>query len=432
MILFTPQQLFGEFGSPTDVLVHAQFLERARGEREHGRDLSARLALGAYVVARLVDRLLEQASGPEAQEGFLWQLEAVRRHLDGIPDDAPEAAHLRGITESIPTAGQNLSNLRLGLIAYAYFLEHEARLQEALEILALASRTHGQEIPAHDAATVALFAGRLNRLLAHWDVANASYSIAESAAALAKDQVLAFRSRLGRSAVHRGQGNLPAARALAEAVANEAGAAGLPEVQSMAFADVGVVLSLQGHAVESVQATYRAFVLSEDGLNRMRVLGDLGIALLEIGARDAARLAFEIVSCSNTSFMVRTNALLELMDLESAAGNRMAFQRRRAELEEGRDRMPPSMVADYYFKAGSGMARFGQTARARELLTTGMGVAEEHHLNTWFFRFERVLTGLESGKAPEPYRPTQPAAPGWSPAVEEVTTGLREYAALSG
>jgi len=424
--------LFGEFGSPTDVLVHAQFLERARAEREHGRDLSARLALGAYVVTRLVDRLLEQASGPEAQEGFLWQLEAVRRHLDGIPDDAPEAAHLRGITESVPTAGQNLSNLRLGLVAYAYFLEHEARLQEALEILALAARTHGQEMPAGDAATVALFAARLNRLLAHWDVANASYSLAESAAALVNDQVMMLRGRLGRSAVHRGQGNLPAARSLAEAVAQDAGAAGLHEVQSMAHAELGVLLGLQGHAVEAVQATYRAFVLSEDALNRMRVLGDLGIGLLEIGARDAARLAFEIVSSSNTSFIVRTNALLELMDLESAAGNRLAFQRRRTEVEEGRDRMPPSMVADYYFKAGTGLARFGQTARARELLTTGMGVAEEHHLNAWFFRFERVLAGLESGKAPEPHRPSQPEAPTWSPAVEEVTIGLREYASQSG
>jgi hypothetical protein len=88
-------------------------------------------------------------------------------------------------------------------------------------------------------------------------------------------------------------------------------------------------------------------------------------------------------------------------------------------------------VADYYFKAGTGLARFGQTARARELLTTGMGVAEEHHLNAWFFRFERVLTGMESGKAPEPDQ-TRPAAPRWSPAVDEVTSGLREYAALTG
>jgi hypothetical protein len=70
-------------------------------------------------------------------------------------------------------------------------------------------------------------------------------------------------------------------------------------------------------------------------------------------------------------------------------------------------------------------------ARARELLTTGMGVAEEHQLNAWFFRFERVLAGLASGKSPEPDR-IQPAAASWSPAVEEVTIGLREYASLTG
>ena len=47
--LFSPEQLFGEFGTSADVLVHAPFLERARREREHGREPSARLALGAYV-----------------------------------------------------------------------------------------------------------------------------------------------------------------------------------------------------------------------------------------------------------------------------------------------------------------------------------------------------------------------------------------------
>jgi hypothetical protein len=97
--LFTPQQLFDEFGSSADILAHAPFLERARIEREHGREQPARLALGAYVVTRLVDRLLSGVEGVEAQDGFAWQVAAVRRHLNDLPIEAPEAAHLRGITD---------------------------------------------------------------------------------------------------------------------------------------------------------------------------------------------------------------------------------------------------------------------------------------------------------------------------------------------
>jgi tetratricopeptide (TPR) repeat protein len=323
--------------------------------------------------------------------------------------------------------------LRLCLTAYAYFLEHEARLEEAFDVLGLAGRAHGASVPPPEFAAIALFAGRLNRLLARWGAANTCYSQAEDAAASVGDMVTVLRSRLGRSAVLRGQGNLPYSREIAEDVAKRAAAAQLRDVEAMAWSDVGVVLVLQERMDEAVQAMYRAFCLSEDSLNRMRVLGDLGLGLLQLRAYESARLAFEIVAASNTSFLVRSNAVLELMDLESATGNRMAFERRRAEAEACRDRMPPSMAADFHFKAGVGMARFGRQNRAKEFLSAGLRLAEEHRLNLWYFKFESQLTELEALKASETLKarepePTTMPAAGWSPAVEEVAVGLREYA----
>jgi hypothetical protein len=198
----------------------------------------------------------------------------------------------------------------------------------------------------------------------------------------------------------------------------------------MAWADVGAVMVLQGQLEDSVRAKYRAFCLTEDIVNRMRVLGDLGVGLVQIRAYESARLAFEIVADSNTSFMVRTNAVLELMDVESSVGNRVAFERRRAEAENSRDRMPPSMAADFNFKAGVGMARFGRLKRAKEFLGAGLRLAEEHRLNVWYFRFENELKAVAALEAAEPREPelaTQ-ATSNWSPAVEEVAVGLREYA----
>lgn len=412
------------------MLSHAPFLERARAEHEREREGSARLALGAYLVTRLVDRLLERDKDGGAQDGLLWQLDAVRRHLRELPPDAPESAHLHGIADAVPVGPQAFSSLRLSLMAYAYFLEHEGRLEEALEVLALAVRTHGSDVPPADFAASALFAGRLNRLLARWNEASSCYMSAESAAERANDRVLTLRARLGRGAVLRGQGNLPMARSVVEVVIEAARAAGLRDVESMALMDLGSVCSIEGRRVESVQANYEAFRITEDALQRMRILGDLGVGLKEIGAPAAARVAFEIVVGARTSFLVRTNAVLELMELESGAGDRMAFERRRAEAEKVEGRMPPSMLADFHYKAGVGLARFGQLGRARQLLKAGQELAETHRLNAWYFRFERVLAGLTGCDLPtlEP-----PATPGLGdlPEVQEVAVGLREYAAAA-
>jgi tetratricopeptide (TPR) repeat protein len=427
--LFTCEQLFDEVGSSADVLRHAPFLERARVERESDREVSARLALAAYVMARLVDRLHERLEDDESREAFAWQLDAVRRHLADLPTELPETAHLVGILEAVPPVGKAPTGLRLGLTAYAYFLEHEARLAEALDVLGLAASCHGKAIAAGEFAAIALFAARLRRLQAQWAAANASYAAAEEAGQVAGDMVTVLRSRLGRCGVLRGQGNLPASRALAESVLRSAEEQNLRDVQAMACADLGAVLVLQGLLAESVQAKYRAFQLTDDEIQRMRYLGDLGVGLAQIGAYAAARNAFEIVIASQASFLVRTNAVLELMDLESGVDNRVAFERLRVQADSVRERMPPSMGADYLYKVGIGLARFGKTARAREILSEGLRCSEASGLNAWYFKIERTLQSLGSCLT-DPREPKLPASAGLSelPAVQEVALGLREYA----
>jgi hypothetical protein len=409
------------------VLTFGAFLDRACVERARERDDAAKLALGAYVVCRLVGTMFTLERSPDSDEAFTWQLDAVRRHLRALPADAPELAHLSGIAHEVSENRTPAAGLRLSLTAYAYFLEHEGRLEESLEVLALSTRTYGDSLTAADFASVALFAARLNRLLTRWTVATTCYTAAEEAAKDADDCMMQLRARLGLGAVLRGTGNLPMARAIGEEVMRAAAEANLPEMQAMAYTDLGAVYSVEGRKVEFVQANYRAFVLTEDPLQRMRILGDIALGLVDLGVLDVARLAFEIVIASNASFVVRTNAMLELMAMEASTGNRMAFQRRRAELEELTERMPPSMRADFHFKAGVGLARFGQEARARTLLKAGMALSESHRLNTWYFRFDQALSELSEGSPREPERATDSD---WSesPALNEVAVGLREYA----
>jgi tetratricopeptide (TPR) repeat protein len=427
--LFTPQRLFGEVWSPPNTLSYEPFLERARIQREQDRDASARLALGGYVMARLVDKLLSLGSDADSLEGFRWQLDAVRRHVGELPGDSPETAHLAGVVEAVPPQGRPTSSLWKSLTAYAYFLEHEGRLEEALDVIVLAARSQGAKTSPNDFAVYAFFAARLNRLLARWDTASTFYSSAEEAATSVGDHVYALRCQLGRGAVHRGQGNYPRAYDAAATVLQAATELGLADVQAMACADLGVIYSLQGRTLESLEAHYRAFRLSTDQLVQMRTLGDLAIGLFQIGAYDPARLGFQIVANSDAKLLVRVNAMLELMDLESTVGNRVAFERCRAFAEEYRDRMSPSMSCDYHYKLGIGFARFGKGARSKKILLAGLAAAEQHGLNAWYFKLEAALQELSSRG--EQHGPSYAISElSEAPVVQAMTEGLREYAAV--
>jgi hypothetical protein len=178
--------------------------------------------------------------------------------------------------------------------------------------------------------------------------------------------------------------------------------------------------------LDALKAHYQAFRLTQDPLQRMRSLSDLAIDLSEIGAFEAARVAFDIVIASNTTLLVRVNALLELMDLESGLGNRVAFERCRSAIDEVRDSMVPSMATDYEFKLGMGWARFDQLGRAREALTRGLALAETHGLNAWYFKIEQTLGKLaEISREKSPV--LQPSELSEAPIVREMEVSLREY-----
>jgi len=166
-----------------------------------------------------------------------------------------------------------------------------------------------------------------------------------------------------------------------------------------------------------------------DNLVRFRILGDLGINLRELGAYDAARQCFDMVLASEPSMIIRANTCIELMEMESGRGNRLAFERYRQEARAFEDRMPPSMAIDYRYRIGIGFARFGKEAKARGMLREALGLAEASKLNEWYFRIDRVLRNLAlCVEQPEPADSTAHATE-MAPAVAQVSAGLREIAA---
>ena len=436
--MFTAQPLFDSTGTAPDVLAHEAFLTRARQEHDAGRPDAARIALGAYALARILDTTMPAAELEPASGQIGTPVANLRRRLDALPQGEPEVAHLASVVAGLDeeSEGRRRSAVRASLMAYAFFLEQEGRLAEALDIFAVAGRTWQREIPAPEFGMLALHVARLNRLLARWSSATNAYRLAEHAGAACGDQVIVLRGRLGQGAVLRGQGNLPASKAIARSVIAESEDPALRHIQAGAYADLGVVYMLMERRIDALVAIYEAFLRTVDPIQRMRVLGDLGIGLAEVGAEDTARLAFGIVLETSTSALLRMNARLELMALDAAANNRLAFEQHRQAARDFADQMTPSMACDYRFKAGRGLAAFGQPGRGRALITEGLSIAEASGLNEWYFRLERALGDLA---APAPERPAAPvhawrdgSDPHAQSALARMATGLQQFAEATG
>ena len=128
--------------------------------------------------------------------------------------------------------------------------------------------------------------------------------------------------------------------------------------------------------------------------------------------------------------MVRINALLELMDLESAAGNRVAFERCRNLVERSRAELVPAVATDYQYKLGIGFSRFGQLSRAREALAAGLELAERHRLNVWYFTIQTAIAELAQQRQ-QPVAAPHSTALSEAPEVLEMELGLQEYATIT-
>jgi tetratricopeptide (TPR) repeat protein len=231
-------------------------------------------------------------------------------------------------------------------------------------------------------------------------------------------------ARIGLANVKRGQGNLPAARSELETVVAECESTELAEVRGRALSDLSVVLERQGFTHECITVKHQALGCLRDEVQRTRVLGDLGYMLRAVGAYQAARQGFAMVLAADTSFILRANACLELMELESAVGNRIAFERYRQESRAYEDRMPPSMAIDYRYKIGIGFARFGKEAKSRSALREALALAEAHQLNEWYFRIDRVLRGLELCQDQIDPKAATAEATDMAPAVAQVSASL--------
>ena len=407
------------------------FLDRAQAERSAEEETRRRAALGAYLAARLVERLLALDGTEQAEEGLRWQQQSTLHYVRDLPREDTESAYLAAIVTAVqPGPGRRLPAVRIALRDYASFLEYEARFDESLDALRLSAATWLGAIPGPDLADLALFAGRLNRQIGRHELAEECFATVEEAVAESGDVAPALRARLGRAGILRDRGRLADARAEVERVIAETqGQQHLGAVAGLAYADLGAVLARSGRPVEAVRALYDAFRRTPDPIQRLRILGELGAGLAELGAVDAARIAFELVADSRTGVLVRAGAHVHLMDLASGEGDRIGFERNRTAVGDVATSMPPQVAVDFGFRSALGFARFGQFSRAMEIWRETRALADRHGFAETASTIGHVLAGLDGCRRNGVAGPERVEAP---PEVAALAADLRVLATHAG
>jgi tetratricopeptide (TPR) repeat protein len=361
-----------------------------------------RLGQGAFLALRFVD-LLAPDHEPPTPDVFRYQWAATERYCAELAGEGTEASHLSCLVRATGEAHQTNELTLLGpaLFAYALYLEHESHFEEAEDALQTMINVGRERLSVSETISAWMRLGRVLRMQADFDRADAVYTQAGEIAAAAGEPQSVLMSRIGRCNVLYFRGNLVEAERGWRAVLSDATGTPYRRVIAEAEHGLGNVLNRRGEPHECAPHLWRAYELYEETILQLRVLNDLGSVLLTLGNVDGAERALsEVVRRENDGENLY-NALIELMHCASYRRDRVGFERWRERYLAQFNEAAPNIRADYSLKAGIGFARFGNYRRAANELRQALEIASSHGLHELVFRIERILGGLHECGAPD-------------------------------
>ena len=368
--------------------LHDPFLERAADTeaQEAGNN-----GLGAFLTLRLIDQFSADREKIH-REATTYQTTATGEFLNDIYPQTPEVTHLRELVRVAGTALETNDRRLLlpPMMAFAFWLEQELRLAEALDVLNTALRLSDGRDGEEEVAAYLQYA-RVLRMQGDFEDARESYAHSGSIAARIGDKHSVLLSQIGHGVVLQKVGNLPGSERILREVIVEAERTGDHDAEARARHDLSVTLYFAGRISEGAHLTFRAFELYEQSILRFRALSDTGVFLKELGHYSEAKKAFLIVLGSNPPRDVRARTVTELLDLGALTDDRVSFERWRRDLAVHYDQLPPDDQVDFDMKVASGLSVFGRHPAAVKHYERALQVAEQCHLGERIFAVEKLL-----------------------------------------
>jgi len=407
---------------PTSGLrLHEPFLERASGNTDA---IDGELGLGAFLTLRLVDQLCVNGFN-SATAAVEYQCSATLRFVEGISTTTHRAAMLREIAvvaaEAVRVEEPRL--LFAPLLAFAYCLEEELHLDEALDVLDTAMRLSDGRDADQDISTL-LQRGRVLRNLGNFGEARTAYENAGAMALNLGDKHSELLSRIGRGVLSRFLGNLPESDSTLRAVIADARENNDRDAEARACHDLAGTLHFAGRAAEAVSLAFRAYELYESPLQRAKALGDTGTILKELGQYAAAKHAQTLVLANELPADSRARTELECLDLAALTGDRLTFERYRKSLSAQSETLLPEVRLDFELKLGVGLSQFAEHQQAETHLGQAIKLAEQFGMAERIFYAEQQLEEAQQRRTrPASFVPRAPIstdADGSKPVQETV------------
>ena len=372
--------------------LHEPFLQRAAASEAHD-DGGAGLA--AFLAMRLVDQFCVQ-DGELNTDAVRYQCNATQSF---VADIYPQTDTTSLLSEIIVVANSALETgdhrlLFSPLLAFAYCLEQEVRLEEALDVLDTTLRLSDGRDAAEEVAAY-LQRGRIQRISGSLHESLESYQNGGSMAHRLGDTHSELLSRIGCGIVSRVFGNLPESEKLLRSAIADASALADRDAEARACHDLAGTLHFAGRGTEAVPLAFKAYELYESSIQQARALGDTGTILKELGFYSAARNAFTLVLESELPAEVMVGTELEFLELCSLVGDRLSFERWRQAIEKKRHLLLPETMVDFELKLGVGFSRFEEMQAGETHLSNAVALAEEYGMGERIFYAERQLEEVQ-------------------------------------
>ncbi len=413
-------------GHPEIRLPHFVFFETLA--QEESEDTPEWRAISAGLLTLRCFDAWATDSDARATHGDSWGVRLVRRRVEEIPAGTPVRALLLSILEAMSSktcAGPAAVAPRL--MAYARGLQFDAKWALAADVYGTVISHADTETDPDLVISAHMQLGACLRVLARWEEAVRSYTIAGLVAEGIGDLMGVLKARVAEANVAMARGNLPKAEDILDATIASAGSSNeLVEVRAIALQDRGIVARQRGDFDCAINYTYAALQSFEDQVAKDRALADLAAIFYDIGLLSAARDANLMLAATAQERYTRWVAVINLLEIAAFDGREPVFEQYRRELGEAE--LPPILSAYYNLYVGQGYRMLGNPDQARTALERAMEVATRHDVNEVIIKAEQSLQELAMGDAIQARIANE--AP--SEDVARVATAVREMRTLAG
>jgi len=381
---------------------------------------SWRTVFAGLSVLRLVDSYTDNSASVDPAN---WaQLHSVRSSVEEVSAGDPIRGVLTTVLEETIARGTIDEVVCRSLLGYGRALDYDANWGLATDVYQTVAKISRPERNAKLAVDANVAVGGAARRNGDWETSARAYSQAAYIADSIGDRQGVLTVQVGIANTYIAKGNLPQAQSILDDVITQAGDLHFADVEGIALHSRAALAGRRGEYVESVRLAYAALKLTNNPVERDRVLADLAAAFEEVGMRDASRDANLLLVATSQSKSVRWTATINLMELAARDKMEQVFDGYAKELR--REPLGVWLKSHFLLFLGEGLESFGRYEAAEQALTEAKDFAEQNQIFAVSFKAEEVLLALRSKSRREA------AAPVFTDVSHDVLAAAHEISEL--